>query len=309
MAWLWASWQEYFDVVHPVRLDREGLFRLAVEESWFEKEKRLSQAAHELAELTESLRNLGFSGNKAHVPPEDPSILPQVRRLAEDAVFAGESLLLYHKRLAMSDGSYGFFHQHDVLDHWERYLEHGRIFREVHQLVADIDALLDSYYTFVQTDARFLVDGLDLPLSLKTDFRLARDLFSVGFDEVGLLIAGRGLEGVLRNVARLKKISLAAKGKTSPASEADFYDLIETMSQIRWKVKGTRLITSETKALLHYLRSLRNSGAHPAAASKSKRGATPRDVAAVIAGTASQIWNDVAMTRARLEPTTVNRTW
>lgn len=309
MAWLWASWQEYLDVVHPVRFDRAGLFRLAERDSWFEKEKRLSEAAQELIEVTKSLQELGFSGNKRDVPPNDPAILPQVRQLAEDAVFAGESLLLYHKRLATSDAAYGFFHQHDILDHWERYSQNSRIFMEVHQLVADIETLLEGYYMLIQADSRFLVEDLDLPVPLEVDFRLARNLFSVGFDEVGLLVAGRGLEGLLRSVARVKKISLVAKGKTSPASEADFYDLIETMYQIRWKTKGTRVITSETKALLHYLRSLRNSGAHPVAARRTQHGATPRDMAAVVAGTANQIWHDIAQTRARLDPTTVHRTW
>src|SRR5258708_10474247 len=105
---------------------------------------------------------------------------------------------------------------------------------EIHQLMSDIHELLNGYQEFVQAEDRYLVGSLDLPPSLESDFRLARNLFSVGFDEVGLLIAGRGLEGVLRKIADVRKITLEVKGKMSPASEADVYDLIEAMSRLRW---------------------------------------------------------------------------
>jgi hypothetical protein len=129
----------------------------------------------------------------------------------------------------------------------------------------------------------------------------------VGFDDVGLLIAGRGLEGVVRKVAEVRKIFLEAKGKTILAYDADLHDLIEVMFHVRWKTKGTRLITSETKALLHYVRILRNSGAHPSRTAKSA--ANPRETATVIAETANRLWNEVSTTRARLAPTTVQKTW
>jgi hypothetical protein len=120
-------------------------------------------------------------------------------------------------------------------------------------------------------------------------------------------MAGRGLEGVLRRIADVRKIALIAKGKTYPASEADVYDLIETMNHVRWKAKGTSVITSETKALLHYLRILRNSSAHPAKG--SRRLASSRETAAIVAQTANRLWNDVVNSRARLAPTTVQKTW
>jgi hypothetical protein len=144
-------------------------------------------------------------------------------------------------------------------------------------------------------------------LRLEADFRLARNLFSLGFDDVGLLIAGRGLEGVLRKIANIRKILLESKGKTAPAAEADLHDLIETMYQLRWKTKGTRLISPEAKALLHYLRTLRNNGAHPVAGSRSA--VNLREKAVLVAETANRLWNEVSKTKARLHPAVVPKTW
>lgn len=307
MAWLWDSWKEYVDNVQPVAADNPGRLRLAQRSSRFETDAHLWAAAKELEEKAQSLHELGFTGRNHDRPPTDPSIIEQAEPLVLEAVYAGEELLLYHKRLAESDAAYGFLHQHEVLEHWNRYKETGRISHEIHQLTSDISELLQGYRELIQADDRFIVSGLDLPPSLEAEFRLARNLFSVGFDEVGLLIAGRGLEGVLREIADVRKISLVVKGRASPASEADLYDLIEAMCQVRWKAKGTRLITSETKTLLHYLRTLRNSGAH--AARETRPVVSPRETAVVVAETANRLWNEVSTTRARLDPTTVQKTW
>jgi hypothetical protein len=118
---------------------------------------------------------------------------------------------------------------------------------------------------------------------------------------------GRGLEGVLRKIADARKIRLDVKGKTTLASEADLYDLIEAMYQIRWKTKGSRLITPATKALLHYLRTLRNGAAHASLVNKPV--ASPRETAAVVSQIANRLWSEVSATRARLAPTTIQKTW
>jgi len=126
-----------------------------------------------------------------------------------------------------------------------------------------IRELLNGFYELVQSDENFLIQNLDLPADLKGDFVLARNLFSVGFEDVGLLIAARGFEGVIRKIAEVRKIMLDVKGKTLPAYEVDLRYLIETMGQLRWRNNSARVIEPETKALLHYLRTLRNSSAHP----------------------------------------------
>lgn len=307
MAWLWKSWDEYVRTVQPVAFDKSGYVRLAERDPLFEVDSRLWDAKRELDEGTQSLRELGFSGRRHARTPNDVAILKQAQTLVWETVYAAEELLLHHRRLAESNASYGFLHQHDILKCWGRYAQTGRIFHEVQQLVRDIDHLVEGFEELVQADERFLVGDIDLPESLETDFRTARNLFSVGLDEIGLLIAGRGMEGVLREIASKRKILLEVRGRASPAHETDVFDLIETMFQLRWKKSGTRLISSDTKNLLHYLRAIRNSGAHPSRA--PKRTSSPREIAVIIARSASDIWNEVSGTRAQLVPTTVSKNW
>jgi hypothetical protein len=308
MAWLWTSWQEYVDAVHPAAFDSPGRLRGTQRDSWFEVDCHLWEAVHKLTAATQALSDLGFTGSDHDSPPDDTSVIEQAERLVLEAIYYGEELLLYHKRLAKSDAAYGFLHQNDMLKHWNRYQSAGRIPMEIHQLISDIRKLLNGYHEFVQAEDRFIVGGIDLPPSLESDFRLARNLFSVGFDEVGLLMAGRGLEGVLRKIADVRKISLDVRGKMSPASEADVYDLIEAMSRLRWKTSGTRFITPQIKALLHFLRSLRNSAAH-ASGHRRHAAISPRETATVIAETANRLWNEISRTRARLAPPTIQKTW
>ena len=94
-------------------------------------------------------------------------------------------------------------------------------------------------------DERLLLSDLELPEELEEDFRLSRNLFSVGFDKTALFVAARGLEKVLRQIARGRKILLTTGTKTLPASEVDLHDLIETMARVHWKVKRTALLTKE----------------------------------------------------------------
>lgn len=80
------------------------------------------------------------------------------------------------------------------------------------------------------------------------------------------------------------------------------------MSRMRWKASGTQLIGPDTKALLHYLRTIRNSGAHPTRGS-SLRPVGPRQTASLVAETANRLWKQVSASRARLAPSTVQKSW
>lgn len=215
--------------------------------------------------------------------------------------------MLYHKRLAKSNASNEFLGAHHVFDHWERYSATGRIFREIDNLIKGSQELLEGYQNIIREDDKFLLYDLELPRGLEGDFVLARNLFSVGFDEVGVLIAGRGLEGVLRKIAKQRKIMVIIKNKTISASEADVYDLIETMFRGKWKATGAPLIVKETKALLHYLRTIRNEGAQ--GTKKPQVNSNPRGIASIVTETANQLWKDITVSRAKLEPTIITRDW
>lgn len=307
MPWLWNSWEEYVDIVHPAAADKPGPFRAMQFDSWFEMEARLFAAVGEFKEKVEELKKLGFSRDlRMGDVSKDKERIRKAWDVVLNATYAGEELLLHHKRLAKHRAAYGFLHQNHLVEHWDRYAAGPRIYKEVHQFIIDAEELMNGYHELVQSDEEFILRDLDMTAALEADFRLARNLFSVGFDDVGLLIAGRGLEGVLRKIAEVRKIFLKVGNRTIPACEIDLHDVIETMYRVKWKKTGRRLINQETKALLQYLRTLRNSGAHPAG---TQYGNSPREQATVAARTANQLWNAVTSTRARLEPSTVDKNW
>jgi hypothetical protein len=177
------------------------------------------------------------------------------------------------------------------LDHWDHYVGNERIVYEVQKLVDSVDELLVGYQRMARENERLLLHNLDLPKELEQDFRLSRNLFSIGIDEVALFIA----------------ITLEMKGRKEAASESDLRDLIELMSKVRWKVKGTPLISKETKTLLQYIRTVRNSGAH--LGGQGSETENSRQTASIIARTANALWNSVTGSRARLEPTNIQKNW
>lgn len=308
MAWIWESWEEFEKHVQPVVMHRPGGIRGLQRQSWFNTDRDLFEAVRKIEESLTKLRELGFGGaGRQHLPAQP--FLQDAYSIVLEAVYAGEELLLLHKRLALSRYSYGFCHQKDIIEHWARYSQTERIVVEADQLVKDISVLVSGFNELVEEDERFIVDELNLPDALEADFRLARNLFSVGFDEAALLITGRGLEGVLRRIASLKRISIETKGKKIAASEADTYDLIETMYHLRWVRSGARLISPEDKVLLHFFRTVRNAGAHPISAGQQRFASSARETAVTAARTAQSLWNEVYRSKARLNPTVVQKTW
>src|SRR6266446_1367363 len=157
MAWLWSSWQEFVDYVHPVSADSRGLFMNAKNGTSFEVERDLYKAFEELSDALSSLAKLGFTGRDNERPPDDLSILDEAHGLVEELVHFGEELLPHHKRLAQSDAAYGFLSQHDILEHWERYSATKRIFPEIDQLVKDTSELMIGFYRMKNDDEKFLI--------------------------------------------------------------------------------------------------------------------------------------------------------
>jgi hypothetical protein len=80
------------------------------------------------------------------------------------------------------------------------------------------------------------------------------------------------------------------------------------MYHVRWAATKVRFIERDTRALLHYLRSLRNAGAHPNTPG-TRRVTGPREMASVVAEIANALWKSATATRARLTPKVVTKTW
>lgn len=306
MAWLWDSWEEYVRRCDPAGI-RSGSFNLSCMSTGLESTRLLLDAVDNLRKASKGLIDLGFRGRNDPLPRSTPALVGKAREQVIHAVYAGETLLLYHKRLALSEASASFLHENDLLDHWERYATSPRIVHEVREFANSVAELLHGYEQLIREDEMLLVDDLDLPGQLKEDFRLSRNLFSLGFDEVGLFVAARGLEKVLRRIAHERKITLINGKKSEPAGEANLHDLIETMSQIRWKVRGTHFLTKETKMLLEYIRTVRNSGAHSGGQHSDSE--SFRQTASIIARSAQRLWNSASFTRAKLTPTMIQKNW
>lgn len=306
MAWLWESWDQYREWCHPAAI-RRGTYTLSRSNTQMESVRHLLRAVAELRESAHELTSMGFGPNGPERLTYDPALVDHARNHVIQAIHAGETLLVYHKRLAMSDASSGFLHQNDLLEHWDRYAGGHSILHEIQQLVEDVGELLDGYQRMEREDEQWLVKDLDLPKPLEMDFRISRNLFSVGFDEAALFLAARGLEKVVRQIARDRKIVLATSKKTQPAAEADLHDLIETMARVRWKAKDEPLLTKEAKSLLEYIRTLRNGGAHSGRADADTTDF--RQKSAIIARSANQLWHAITTSRAKLAPTQIQKDW
>jgi len=77
----------------------------------------------------------------------------------------------------------------------------------------------------------------------------ARDLFSVGFDDSALFVAGRGLERVCREILRDRKVILKRREMVTLGHEAKLYDVVELLARLRWKANAEPLLPSTTRQL------------------------------------------------------------
>lgn len=259
----------------------------------------LQEAEHEvraLYKVTDELRKLSRS----------TSDLNEAVSKAAEACIVGERLLLHNKRLALSEYAEEFLHIKDAFasendnrkraGHWD--LDH---------LLKGLDDLSRGLNVLQKGDEFFLTLELNLPKDLKSDFYTARDCFSVGLDEPGLFVAGRGLEGVFRRILRERKVTLQTGAKVKPAAEAEFHDVIEVARRLRWRKDGNLIFSQDTIQLLHWLRTIRNREAHPAA---STRAADARTRATLVAETANSFWTlHSTYKRAQLKDTLIIKTW
>ncbi|MDC4203788.1 MAG: hypothetical protein MPW14_09105 [Candidatus Manganitrophus sp.] len=309
MVWFWSSYEEFNDFVHPVELDNPNNFEALGWESRFENQIRLVEAVNGLRNAAENLRKMGFTKEPNK---QSASRLRQAREISWSVVRLGETILLCHKRLAQSNWSEDFRDEKDLDEHWERYCSEGspypRIFHELKNLINASEKLLKGYDDFLTKDRGFLIEKLDLPDELQDDFILSNNLLSVGFDEVGVLIAGRGLERVLREIARSKKINVLHKNRSLPAEDADSYDLIEALYRVRWQKDNSRLIDSETTLLLHLLRTVRNQGAHPTPTSPLRE-KNAREMASIITRTSNSLWKEITQRQDQFINSTITKDW
>jgi hypothetical protein len=307
MSWFWESYHEFAEWVQPIELNRPRYFKDLQHETRYEIIAALVDSVEEFSRALSQLKEMGYSNDP---PAENEKQLGDARQLIWALAREGEHMMLLQKRLAKSRRAGPFLGEKDLDEHWERYSITKRIYYELRKLVLAAEKFLEGFYDFSSGDEEFLIRGLDLPNGLRPDFYLARNLFSVGFGEVGVLIAGRGIEGVLREVARRKALVMRHKNTQQglPGAEADFHDLIELFYRARWKKDHSRLIDKRTRDLLHFLRDIRNSTAHPHQLSGDHEG-NWEELATITVIQANTIWIKATRKGARLAQKIIEKDW
>jgi hypothetical protein len=300
-AWRWRSDDEFQENISPFTLRGVRNVRLS------HRSQSLAQCAFELyrslSRLTEALDRLrsmiaeGRSGIN----------FPIANGAALEICCDGERLLLYQRRLGLSMDAYGFLHGKEAFERDGKPVSEMADFRALEQLVKDTDELVCGFYKAEKDGEDFLIKLIDMPIELAEDFYLARDCFSVGLDEIGLLLAGRALEGVVRRIMQDRHVLLQSRRGCDPASESDLNDIIEVARRLRWQKGKSRAFPSDAIQLLHWQREVRNAGAHPAV----HRGYTdPRTLALAVVELAGQLWKvHQSKSRARLQTSVIVKDW
>src|SRR5438067_6087100 len=287
----WVSFEEYSKWVEPIYL-RKGLYNTRASESLLRQICRMEADVQSLWHASEQLRDSGYDG-KTRKPKLGSSDADKhyayVHGVCVHLGQLGESIFAANKSLAKSPQGMDFLELRDLQTDWDSYKTSGRIDQGINDLLGEAERLNAAYYDTVNDSDEFLIGQLseDLPVFLRRDFETARDQFSVGLQEAGFLSAGRGLEGVLRAFAQKKGIWIDRKGSTTPAGEADFFDLIEVLAKVRWRSDKRPVLDTATKTLLHHLRTARNAAAHPNAHLTEENW---RELAVVVAGHAGRLW-------------------
>jgi hypothetical protein len=300
-SWRWPSDKDFDENVHPFTLGGTRHVHFS------HRSMSVAQCAREIFlavdRLVESLKNLKaiIAGGKSAI---DFSVAIGI---ALEICCDGERLLLHQSRLGQSMGAYGFLHGKDAFERDGKTGRDAANFHALRQLAKDTDVLLTAFYSMQEEGSEFLVPDLKMPPDLAMDFYLARDCFSVGLDDIGLLVAGRGLEGIVRRIIRDRRVQLQIKNSSGLASEADFADVVEVARRLRWRKDETRLFSSDTIQLLHWQRDIRNAGAHPGSRRQSKES---RTVARAVLELCDHLWKiHTSNTRAQLKDLLIIKAW
>jgi len=303
MSWPWSSNEEFCERVIPCDAF-EPDFGVVQRQTRFEQVQRMAIAAENISSGVSELKQMALAIDPR---PDNRDRLDNARRLVLRIATAGEELLLLHRRLAKSRTADDFIAIKKLHEEWEQHLIGGTLTQEIQNFISASEALSDGFSEFVRDDSELLVTESILPDPLLRDFRLARDLFLVGFDEMGAFAAGRGLEGVLRSIAADREIEMRSKdGKLSLAHEARFHDLIEVFHRLRWSRDKSQVVDAPGKDLLNLLKGCRNNAAHP---NQRPSEVDWLAVAKLASKTASTLWRDFQRPRVRLVSKVVQRDW
>lgn len=226
----------------------------------------VQSAAETFEELLLDLRELRTDHRKLGnvlKTKETKSAYDDAHELSVGICHYGESLLLHQRWLAEDLASGRFLNAKEAIHHAARGSHREATFYDFRNLHESVDEMLAVYDRWLTDRSSYIVyDVHDLPTEMKQDFRQGRGLFSLGFDEMGLFACGRGLERVARSILEERGVQITVKGSGTPASQVSLHTLIECLDRLRWD-DDSRFVGKQALQLLHWVRAVRNEGAHP----------------------------------------------
>jgi hypothetical protein len=300
-SWRWPSDKVFEDWVLPRHINPVPHVR----QSW-----TLKSWVECLREFFEALDEFGEVCNALNRVKDDDAQLERLteptNRMLIDLGHCGEMLLFYQHRLAESDAALDFIHAKEFIQHEAHKLGRKSHVLEIENLIGASNAFYMEVLTALSKANDFIVDRVrNLPPVLIGDFYIARDLYSVGFDDTALLALGRGLERVCRRILSERRIGLQTGARLEIAAEATLFDVVETIGALRWKADGDLLIAKSFRRMLQWLREIRNEGAHAQAG-----GVDPYEMGPTVATAASKIYESHDSSRRRkLESTVIQKKW
>lgn len=304
----WPSFEEYKRWVFPDSVHHPGPWQETYINSLLDNVLEASKCYETILQRLWDLKEVFENWPTDQLPDER-----SVNRAYHDVLaiaWHGERLFLYYPSCAKTDRAADFRAEKDLHKHWHRYTDTPRkLWYGLGNFIKGTQKLLNDFDGMRAEAESFLIELVrDLPGELRSDFRTARDLFSVGVDEGGAFFAGRGLEAVLREIVRLLKVRINDKGKQRPLDEIGLGDIAEALGRARWKKDGTPVVDKKVKALLDLLRTARNAAAHPSK-KRQPQDQEPdwREIAKLTAKAASAIWLASGKGRRKLVSTTIVR--
>jgi len=311
----WASLDAYLDLVNPILAkeptDWSQRFASTLLENLLSAQYGVDQIEAELGRLREQFHR--WSDHE----PDDQDVGPLLQRLGDSVELIcqlAEEVFWDFPAVAFADEAQEFISCMALCRYWEKYAGE-RAFRKIRirleEFISATRDLLKGFHAHKLATSEFLREETEkLPPELLLDFGLARDLCSVEMEEAAAFFAGRGLERVLRGVARNLAVQVQDKNKSVALHEMDFADIGEAFRRLRWKRSNQPLIDREFKSLVDLLRVARNATAHPKSPNtQSALRSNWKDVAELCAAAASDLWTTSSGGRRKLVAVTIARDW
>jgi hypothetical protein len=285
-SWCWESFEEFKKQVYPIEHAPENIVGAQLRVPASSCVHALFENLKEFDAAHEKLRMLLGGPVDRLIPAEEQE---DVCLAASRLVYSAECIFAYCRPLANTKGARTLISRKEISEHLTSYRNQAaaRKFKsKAQELFKAADQFAIEIPDFFDGDRAFLQNVSDLPDELKSDFVSARNLMSLGFDEAGLIFSGRGLEGVIRRIARDHKITMK-----QPVERARFFEILTVLETKRFAHDSTLVVDEATKHLLQYSRAIRNNSAHPNPARTAK--GYPQQ-AVLMAQRANDIWTKCA---------------